>query len=143
MATFTGYGTNFTIADAPTPDTVLATELWGGRVHAIVDRFTAAKQYDAASLIYVGKMPKGAVPLFGMIQFTGSSTATLIIGHAGDTNALGAATALTTTPIQQIFPTTAAFMVPLTADRDIYITTATAAIVTAEVIEFCYLYAKD
>lgn len=126
MATLTAYGANYTVADNPTPSTTLDGGKWGSKVRHISDVVTMTTAADAGSLVYVGKLPKGAIPLVTLFSCDdATSTATGVIGYATDTNALGAITAITTTQEQTVWP--AVFNTPLTADQDIYITTATAA----------------
>jgi hypothetical protein len=76
--------------------------------------------------VYVGKLPKGAVPLFTVFTAVdATSTATGHLGYASDTNALGTISAVTTTKEQLVYPS-AGIGTPLTEAKDIYITTATA-----------------
>lgn len=126
MATLTAYGDNYTIAANVTPATNLDSAKWRGKVKHISDSITMTTAADAASIVYVGKLPKGAVPLYTIFNNDdATSTATGIIGYTGDTNALGTITAITTTKTQLVAPTV--FNTPLTADKDVYITTAAAA----------------
>jgi len=126
MATLTAYGTNYTIADNVTPSTYLNPAKWTGDIKHVSDVITMTTAADAASIVYVGKLPKGAVPLYTIFNTDdATSTATGTIGYAGDTNALGAISAINTTLTQVVTPTV--YNTPLTAAKDIYVTTATAA----------------
>jgi hypothetical protein len=126
MATLTAYGTNYTIASNVTPSTLLNPAKWTGDIKHISDVVVMTTAADAASLVYVGKLPKGAIPLYTVFNTDdATSTATGIIGYASDTNALGAITAITTTLTQLVEPTV--WNTPLTAAKDVYVTTATAA----------------
>ena len=142
----TKYGTNATILAAPTPSTVLDTEKSGGRVKCLTEKYTGTT-INSGDIIYMGKMPKGAIPLYGVLRYTGSDTGALTVGYTGNTDALGAATALATTKTQVLYPDAAQMNVPLTADRDIYATfvgtSATHALVSADILLLHYLYAKD
>ena len=126
MATFTAYGTNYTIADNVTPSTALDPSKWTGDVKHISEVVTMTTAGDAGTLVYVGKLPKGAIPLYTIFNSDdATSTATGIIGYAGDTNALGTISAITTTLTQVVAP--AVFNTALTAEKDVYVTTAAAA----------------
>jgi len=133
-------GANFAIAESPTPSNLLEVQVWGGRVRAIVDKVTVTETLATQTIIRMGKMPKGALPLHGFLRFTGASTATLQIGYTGRLYALGNATELTTTKTQSLYPSATQCNSLLTQPRDIYATVRTAPIVTAEVLDFQYLY---
>lgn len=139
----THYGTNYGVLRAPTPSTVLATEKAGGRVKSFSERFTGAI-VNSGDVIFLGKLPQGAIPLGGFLRYTGNDSGVLSIGYAGDTDALGAATALATTKAQYLVPTVG--NTPLTAAKDIYATfgrSAAHSLASTDVIEINYLYAKD
>jgi len=138
------YGTNATvlISTGVTPSTALQAEKQGGKVRTITDKFTGAA-CPVGTLIYLGQMPKGAIPLGGSIRYSGSSTATLQIGYTGATSALGTATALATTKTQRLYPSANQWGVPLTANVDIYATVGTKALVTSNILYFEYEYAKE
>ena len=126
MATFTAYGANYTVAANVTPATALNPATWTGDVKHISDVVTMTTAGDAGTLVYVGKLPKGAVPLYTIFNSDdATSTATGTIGYAGDTDALGNISAITTTLTQVVTPTV--YNTALTASKDVYITTATAA----------------
>lgn len=139
MATSTLRGTNNTVANAPTPATLLNYGQGLARLSVVKDKATAIAQMGAGSIFKLGaKLPKDAVPVFGIVNFTGTSTATLKIGSADNDDLFGTATALATTPNQVIMPTVTT---PLTADTEIQVLTATAAIVTDEVLEVVVVFA--
>jgi hypothetical protein len=141
----TRYGTNATKLAALTPSNMLNAEQSGGVVRSMVERYTGTT-VNSGDLLYLGKMPKGAIPLGGFLRYTGSDTGVLSIGYAGDTDALGTATALATTATQYLVPTTAQMNTPLTADRDIYATFGSGpahVLASTDKIEINYLYAKD
>lgn len=135
MATGTTYGTNYTLAAAAAPSTFLDSAKWGGKVRGCTEKFVAAAAYDAGSIIYVGQVPKGAVPLFAIIStaagVTGAVTGT--IGSADDADLFGTFTTLATTS-QQMLVTTAP-NTPLTADTEIRIVTADDTFASAGEIE--------
>ena len=141
MATGAQSGTNYTALAAATPATLLDYGKALGKLAFTYDTLTATQQYDAASIFTMGaKIPIEAVPLFGFVNFTGSSTATLSLGIAGgDTDLLGTATALATTKRQTIWPTVP--NTPLTAALTVSVLTAAAAILTDEVLEVIIVYA--
>lgn len=134
-------GTNFGIVEAPTPTTVLPVEKVGGKIHAITDVYQGA--VDTASIIKMGRMPKGAIPLFGFINFSGSATTTLSVGYPGATQCLGTATALATTPKQTLYPNKSQWGTPLTAAVDVYLSVNTKALGASDKIFFTYCFTKD
>lgn len=136
-------GTNFAVADAPTPSTVLATEKWGGRVKTLQDKITLAATAAIGTLFKIGKMPKGAIPLGGSIRYSGASTGTLTFGYPGATSALGSATALATTKTQRLYPSATQWGNPLTAAQDIYATLGTKALATGNILCVELQFAKD
>ena len=122
MATLTAYGTNYTIADNVTPSTALNPAKWTGDIKHISDVVVMTTAADSASLVYVGKLPKGAIPLYTIFNTDdATSTATGIIGYTGDTNALGTISSISATPLQVVAPVVV--NTPLTAAKDVYITT--------------------
>ena len=87
MATF--YGTNSTIANAPTPATILKPGLLGGNVRIVTDTYTVpnpATALVAGSLIHMGyTLPVGAKILFMILHTTALGTGvTLNVGDAKD-----------------------------------------------------------
>ena len=143
MATTTIYGTNYTIADNVTPSTALNPAKWTGDIKHVSEVVAAiGTAYTDGTLIYVGKLPIGAVPLYTVFNTDSTaSTATGIIGYAGDTNALGAITSFKDTKTQVLAPTV--WNTPLTAAKDVYITTATAAIDVAATYHVTIAYSVE
>lgn len=141
MATGTARGTNNTLLQTPSPAALLEYGKVEGKLGVTMDKLTAAAQYDAGSIFVMGaKIPKGAIPLFGIIRYTGSSTATLKIGSSGNDDLWGSCTSLVATPTQVFYPT--ASNTALTADTQIQILTDAAAILTSNVLEVVLVYAK-
>ena len=144
MATATVYGANYTIAGNVTPSTALESCKWQGRVRVLADISTVGVAVaDAASLIYIGKLPKGALPLFTQLASDTTNAVTGTIGWSGDTDALGTfstlANSMTTAQPVTTMPTV--YNTPLTADRDVYITTAAAGLEAAAVVASRIYYA--
>jgi|GEM_PF-4211395 len=141
----TKYGTNATILASLTPSTALKAEQSGGVVRSMTEEYTGAR-VASGDIIYLGKMPKGAIPLFGVIRYNGSDSGILKIGYSGDTDALGTTTALTTTKTQVLYPAREQINEPLAADTDIYATMGTSsahALASTDTVDIHYLYAKE
>lgn len=141
----TRYGTNATKLAALTPSNALKAEQDGGAVRSMCEHWTGAT-VNSGDLIYLGRMPKGSIPLGGFLRYSGSDTGVLSIGYSGDIDALGTATALTTTKTQYLVPTADQMNTPLTEDRDIYATfgnKSAHSLASSDVIDINYLYAKE
>ena len=141
MATGTHTGANYAVVSAPTPDTYLYASQWKGKVRCLEDIVTVGAAGDAGSILKVGKLPKSCIPLFTLIKYSGSDTATLAIGSSADTDLLGVATAIGTTPVQTILPTVA--NTPLTADTEIEILTAADGIASGDTLQVKIFYAHQ
>lgn len=125
MAASTQYGVNYAKAGSPQSDEYMQSAQWGAKVRAQVDVATLDSDSDIGSLIYVGKLRKGDIPIRTTIKSPNVSNAvTGTIGWSGDTDALGTFTTLATHAAQILTPTV--YNTPLTEDKDIYITTAAA-----------------
>lgn len=124
MSTGTTYGTNYTIAMTPAPSSFLDGSKWGGKLRSCTEIFTADDDYGAGSYIYVGQVPKGAIPLFAIIStaagVTGAVTGT--IGSAGDADLFGTFTTIAAASTQTLVST--APNTALTEDTEILIVTA-------------------
>ncbi|HRT52405.1 MAG TPA: hypothetical protein P5279_18090 [Anaerohalosphaeraceae bacterium] len=141
----TKYGTNATILASLTPSNLLKAEQSGGVVRSMTEEYTGARVVSG-DIIYLGKMPKGAIPLFGVIRYNGSDTGILKIGYTGDIDALGTTTALATTKTQVLYPAREQINKPLTNDTDIYATmgiNSAHALATTDTVDIHYLYAKE
>jgi hypothetical protein len=141
MATGTLTGTNYAIANAPTPSTLLESSKWGGKVRCIEDIITAAAAYDAASIVKIGALPKGAIPIMTVIKYSGSATMTLAVGSTADTDLLGVFTALGTTPTQMALPSIP--NTPLTADTVMEMLVAATGIASGDIFHVKMLYAVE
>lgn len=135
------YGVNETTRRSITPSDYLEASQLGGKIRAIVETWQGA--IDTASILYFGKMPKGALPLGGSILYSGSSTATLSFGYTGATQYLGTATALATTKTQRIYPNKSQWNTPLTADAELYISVNTKALAASDKLCIVYEYAME
>ncbi len=122
MAASTQYGANYAAARDAGPATLLRHAQWGGKVRNQRDVATLSSDSDIGSLIYVGKLRKGTLPLRVIIKGATTKAVTGTIGWAGSSAALGTFTTLATGGPQILFPTSPNTV--LTEDKDIYITTA-------------------
>lgn len=80
-------GTNTTIANSPSPSTLLEVNDWGGRVRCQHDTYEASS-LEAASTIKIGKLPKGArvLPLGKIVHDALGTGVTFAVGD-NDTTA--------------------------------------------------------
>ena len=123
MAASTQYGANYAIAKAATPATLLRTAQRGGKLRLQTDVATLSSDSDIGSLVYIGTLPKGAVPIAGLLQGTTSKAVTGSVGWSGDTDALGTFTSLASTAVTQVLTPTVP-NVAISKDKEVYITTA-------------------
>jgi hypothetical protein len=97
-------------------------------VRAFVEEVTLASQ-ATTDTIEVARLPKGAVPLYGIITTdTSLGSATVAIGVTGATGKYRAAATFTTTNTPTLFGVGAVVGVPLEDEETVFITTATAAL---------------
>jgi hypothetical protein len=84
MATF--YGTNSTIANAPTPATILKPGLLGGNVRCLLDDYTCVGTEVTGDLIHMGyTLPVGAKVIDVTLHVSALGTGvTLNVGDAED-----------------------------------------------------------
>lgn len=122
MAASTQYGANYATAKAATPATLLRHAQWGGKVRVQRDVATLTSDSDIGSLIYIGRLRKGTLPLRVIIKGATAKAVTGTIGWAGSAAALGTFTTLATALPQILMPTSPNEV--LTEDTEIYITTA-------------------
>lgn len=145
MATASYHGSNYTVVDnSPAIASLVGATEWGGNVKAITDQFTATAgdTGDAGSFIYIGKLPKNAIPLAVIINSDGAITFTGTIGWSGDADALGDFAAFTGAGSQITGPAAATATAPNTTARDVYITTATQGIASGDSISTTILYVQ-
>jgi hypothetical protein len=145
MATGTAYGTNYTIAANVTPLTALEACKFQGKVRVIADTITLSGAHDAGSLLYVGKLPKGSIPLFSQFASDTTNAVTGTAGWSGDADALGTLSTLANS-LTTAQPVTAVPTVPntlLTEDKDVYVTTAAAALEDGAVVHSRLYYALE
>jgi len=143
-AAATYYGANYTVVDntpVQVSSLVNACE-WGGNVQVVTDTLTcgATDTGTAGSLIYIGKIPKHSIPLFCTITSPAATTWTGTIGWAGDTDCLGDFAAFSAAGSQVTGPSAAKANTKTTQDQDVYITTATDALVSGDSISTAIFY---
>jgi hypothetical protein len=113
-----------------------------GTVRCFTEVVTLASQADGDT-ITVARLPKGATPLYGIVNNSatlGSSTIAIgISGTAGKYRA--SATKTSTTP--EVFGLTAALGGKLSADEDIIITNTTAALPSSGTLVVMFFYAMN
>lgn len=143
MTTASYHGVHYTVIDnLPAITSFLPATEWGGDVKAIADSFTAGATDtgDAASFIYIGKLQENSIPLCVVISSPAITTWTGTVGYSGNADALGDFAAFGAAGSQVCGPDATLQTTPLTADKDIYITTATAALVSADSITTAIYY---
>ena len=118
------------------------TQDWDEPVHVCYDSYISpAGAETAASVLTFGRLPKGARPLFFLVNYTGVTTAVTCTGLAiGSTAASTAITTMATTGHQVLTALQAVSSTPLTAAANITMTTADATIATAGEIEVTCFY---
>ncbi len=142
MATASYHGANYTVIDnEPAVASFIEANEWGGNVKAVTDTFTATAgdTGGTGSFIYVGKLPVNAIPLFVTLTTPAALTWTGTIGWTGDADALGDFAAIGPATVVT-GPAAATANTPNTTERDIYITTASASIVSGDSISTTVVY---
>jgi hypothetical protein len=145
MTTASYHGVNYTVMDNdPTLVTRLQGNKWGGHIQVVSDSFTATAgdTGTTGSFIYVGKLPKGAIPMFSVISSDGAITWTGILGYSGTTDALGDLAVFSAAGSQVLGPSATQIATPLTAEKDIYITTGTQTIADGDAITTVIAYTQ-
>ena len=136
MATTSNYGANYTvIINTPVaPADLVHAHEWGGNVRVQADSVTiTAGAGDAGSFIYIGNLPQGSIPLCCVLSTAATVTWTGTVGWSGNADGLGdfpafgAGSVVTGPGVSESYTA-------LTQDTDIYITTATAALVSADTL---------
>lgn len=142
MATASYHGANYTVIDnLPGVGTFVRASEWGGTVKAITDAFTATATDTGTtgSFIYIGTLPKGAVPLNVLISAENACTWNGTIGYTDDPDALGDFPALVVGS-EITGPSAAVGSTALSAAKDIYITTAGQTIANGDSISTTIFY---
>ena len=142
MAIATYYGANYTVVDnTPSIANLVSALEWGGNVQVMTDTFTAGSTDTgtAGSFIYIGKLKKHSIPLMVTISTPAALTWTGTIGWSGDPDALGDFAAVGPATVVT-GPAAATQNTKTTQDQDVYILTATAAIVSADSISTSIFY---
>lgn len=142
MTTSSYHGANYTVIDnLPGVGSFVRADEWGGDVKAITDTFTAtsADTGTFGSFIYIGTLPKGAVPLNVIVSANNSITWSGTIGYSGVPDALGDFPVLGVSSAMT-GPSAAVGSTALSAAKDIYITTVTQTIASGDSITTTIFY---
>lgn len=136
-------GVNYTAAFTAATLNRIAANQWGGRVRAIHDSITMAAQ-AAATVIRIGRIPKGACVLFGALLTTVTlGSAQVAVGISGTTGKYRAAATLTTADVPQFFGVASAVMTELTADETIQLLTSAASLPGSGTLRAFVFYMVD
>jgi len=138
----TYYGANYTVIDNyPAVASLVDALEWGGNVQVVTDTFTAGTTDTgtAGSLIYIGKLQKHSIPLIVTISTPAALTWTGTVGWSGDPDCLGDFAAIGPATVVT-GPAAATQNTKTTQDQDVYITTATDAIVSGDSISTSIFY---
>ncbi len=114
-----------------------------GTVRTFIEEVTLATQ-TTSDTINVARLPKGAVPLYGVISTdTSLSTATIAIGITGTVGKYRAAATFTATNTPTFFGVTAGISTALTDEETVFITIAVASLPAAGKLTVTMVYAFD
>ena len=117
------------------------TQDWDERVQVCYDSYVDTAGAASGSVITFGRLPKGARPLFFIVNYTGVTGAVTCTGLAiGSTTASAAITTMATTGMQMPTALQAVSSTPLTADADITMTTGGASVTATGEIEVTCVY---
>lgn len=112
-----------------------------GNVRCFNEEITLASQ-ATTDTIAVCRLPKGAIPLFGVLTSTVSlGTSTVAIGIAGTTGKYRAAAAFTAVDTPTFFGVAANVGEQLAAEEDVIITIAVAALPASGTLRVMFFYA--
>jgi len=140
MATL--YGQQMTKLRVP-PLAVPAPGYVDGTVRCFVEEVTLASQ-GTTDTIEVARLPKGAVPLYGvLITDTSLGTATVAIGVSGDTGRYRAAAIFTATDTPSLFGPGDEAGEALAAEEIVFITIGTAALPASGSLRVMFFYAVN
>ena len=136
----TQYGTQMTRLNAGTTP---APGFVDGGVRCFCEEIALASQ-PTTDVIEVARLPKGAIPLFGVIESdTSLGTATVAIGIAGATGKYRAAATFTATDTPALFGAGAAIGGALADGETVIVTIGTAALPAAGTLRVMFFYAFD
>lgn len=133
-------GTQMTKLNAGTPP---APGFVDGSVRVFCEEVTLAGQ-ATSDTIEVARLPKGAIPLCGVIETdTSFGTSTIAVGIAGDTGKYRAAATFTATDTPTLFGAAAAVGDALAEEETVFVTIGTAALPGAGTLRVIFFYAFD
>ena len=142
MTTASYHGAHYTVIDnLPAVASFLEANEWGGVVKAVTDTFTATAgdTGSSGSFIYIGKIPENSIPLSVAISTPAAVTWTGTIGWTLDEDALGDFPAFGAGSVVT-GPSATHQTTPLTENKDVYIVTATASLVSGDSISTTIYY---
>lgn len=114
-----------------------------GTVRCFVEEVTYASQADGDT-IQIAKLPKGAIPMFGMlVADTSSGSATIAIGVSGTAGKYRAAAVFTATNTPTLFGVESGLCEALSAEETVIITVGTAALPSSGTLRVMFFYAFD
>lgn len=114
-----------------------------GTVRVFNERINLATQ-TTSDTIEVCRLPKGAIPLYGVLQTdTTLGAATIAIGITGTAGKYRAAAAFTATNVPTPFGDTANMGEATTAEEIVFITIATASLPASGILRVQFVYAFD
>ena len=114
---------------------------WDEPVRMCYDSYVSSAGAADGSVLTFGRLPKGARPLFFVVNYTGVGNAVTCLGMAiGSTTASAAISTMATTGMQVVTALQAVSSTPLTAAANITMTIADAAVDTAGEIEVTCIY---
>lgn len=123
------------------PQTVPDPGFVDGTLRVFCEEIALAGQ-PTTDTIEVARLPKGAVPLFGvLLTDTSLGTATVAIGVSGDTGKYRAAATFTATDAPTLFGAAAATGEALTAEEIVILTIGTAALPASGTLRVMFVYA--
>ena len=134
------YGEQATILAA---DGTPGVGMVNGTVRVSEDQFTMAAQTTSDTIV-VGRLPKGAVFLYGVISASATmgASATVAIGITGATGKYRAAAGHTAV-VPTLFGVAAAVSERTTAEEDVFITIAVASLAAAGTVNVQLYYSVD
>lgn len=131
-------GTQMTLLNADsTPDPGFVD----GTVRVFAESVTYATQ-TTADTIEIARLPKGAIPLYGVLTTSvTTATATIAIGITGTTGKYRAAATATSADVPEVFGITGAMGVAITAEETVFITIGTASLPASGTLTVQMVYA--